>query len=85
VEAPRWRHLQSPTESEVPHTCDDALNLEARFPDDVVQDLLRRGQPVRTIGAWAAMGSEVMIQLDPDTGALAGGADPRRDAYAIGY
>jgi hypothetical protein len=27
----------------------------------------------------------VMIQLDPDTGALAGGADPRRDAYAIGY
>jgi gamma-glutamyltranspeptidase / glutathione hydrolase len=85
VEAPRWRHLQSPTESEVPHTCDDALNLEARFPPDVVDDLRRRGQPVRTIGAWAAAGSEVMIQLDPETGALAGGADPRRDAYAIGY
>jgi gamma-glutamyltranspeptidase / glutathione hydrolase len=85
VEAPRWRHLQSPTESEVPHTCDDALNLEARFPPDVVDDLRRRSQPVRTIGAWAATGSEVMIQLDPETGALAGGADPRRDAYAIGY
>ena len=85
VEAPRWRHLQNPTESEIPHTCVDALNLEARFPDDVVADLRRRGQPVQMIGAWEATGSEVMIQLDPATGALAGGADPRRDAYAIGY
>ena len=85
VEAPRWRHLQSPTESEVPHTCEDALNLEARVPPEVVEDLRRRGQPVRSIGAWAAAGSEVMIQLDAETGALAGGADPRRDAYAIGY
>lgn len=85
VEAPRWRHLQNPTESEIPHTCDDALNLEGRFPDHVVADLQRRGQPVRMIGAWEATSSEVMIQVDPATGALAGGADPRRDAYAIGY
>jgi gamma-glutamyltranspeptidase len=85
VEAPRWRHLQNPTESEVPHTCAEALNLEARFPDDVIADLRRRSQPVQVIGAWEATGSEVMIQVDPETGALAGGADPRRDAYAIGY
>ncbi|HEV7216273.1 MAG TPA: gamma-glutamyltransferase, partial [Chloroflexota bacterium] len=85
VEAPRWRHLQNPTESEVPHTCAEALNLEARFPDDVAEGLRRRGQPVQMIGAWEATGSEVMIQVDPETGALAGGADPRRDAYAIGY
>ncbi len=85
VEAPRWRHLQTPTESEIPHTCTDALNLEARFPGDVVDGLRERGQPVQTIGPWAAVGSEVMIQVDPATGGLAGGADPRRDAYAIGY
>lgn len=85
VEAPRWRHLQSPTESEVPHTCTDALNMEGRFPNEVVADLRRRGQPVQTIGPWEATGSEVMIQVDPVTGALAGGADPRRDAYAVGF
>lgn len=85
VEAPRWRHLQTPTESEIPHTCTDALDLEARFPGEVVESLRERGQPVQTIGSWAAVGSEVMIQVDPATGALAGGADPRRDAYAIGY
>jgi gamma-glutamyltranspeptidase / glutathione hydrolase len=85
VEAPRWRHLQNPTESEVPHTCVDALTMEARFPAPVIDELRRRGQPVQTIGPWDAMGSEVMIQVDPASGALAGGADPRRDAYAIGY
>jgi gamma-glutamyltranspeptidase/glutathione hydrolase len=32
VEAPRWRHTQNPTESTVPHTCNDELILEGRFP-----------------------------------------------------
>jgi hypothetical protein len=27
----------------------------------------------------------MMIQLDPETGALFGAADPRRDGYAIGW
>lgn len=85
VEAPRWRHLQDGTESTVPHACADELHLEARFPEQVATDLLGLGQPVKVIGEWAATGSEVMIGVDPDSGALAGGADPRRDAYSIGY
>ena len=84
VEAPRWRHLQSPTESEVPHTCEDALNLEARYPEATIGGLRARGQPVRVIGPWEATGSEMMIQVDAANGALAGAADPRRDGYAIG-
>ena len=85
VEAPRWRHLQDPTESTVPHTCADALTLEARFSEEVIAGLRRRGQPVQVIGPWEAVGSEVMIQVDRASGALAGAADPRRDGYAIGY
>ncbi len=85
VEAPRWRHLQSPTESTVPHVCDDALTLEARFPEDIVDGLRQRGHPVQLLGPWDGTGSEVMIQVDPSTGTLAGAADPRRDGYAIGY
>ena len=85
VEAPRWRHLQNPTESTVPHTCQDQLQIEARFPRETREELCRLGHPVVDIGPWEAAGSEVMIEVDPESGALLGGADPRRDAYAIGF
>jgi gamma-glutamyltranspeptidase/glutathione hydrolase len=84
VEAPRWRHLQSPTESAVPHRCEDQLQIEGRFGAPVAEGLTARGHRVVKIGDWAGVGSQVMIAVDPDAGALQGGADPRRDAYAIG-
>ena len=85
VEAPRWRHTQNPTESTVPHTCNDELILEGRFPEKVRSGLANRGHMLNIIGDWQATGSEMMIQLDPETGALFGAADPRRDGYAIGW
>ena len=85
VEAPRWRHLQDPMESAVPHTCNDALQLEGRFVHDVREGLGRRGHVLELLGDWGAAGSEMMIQINPETGALFGGADPRRDGYAIGW
>jgi gamma-glutamyltranspeptidase/glutathione hydrolase len=85
VEAPRWRHLQNGTESTVPHACEDALNLEARFPAAVGQALERLGHPVRAIGPWAATGSAMLIRHDPATGVLNGAADPRRDGCALGW
>ena len=85
VEAPRWRHTQDPTESTLPHTCNDELQMEGRFPSDVREGLRRRGHALNVLGNWGGPGSEVMIQVDPETGALFGGADPRRDGYAIGW
>lgn len=85
VEAPRWRDLQNGTESTVPHTCANELLLEDRFAPETAAELRRLGHAVREIGPWAATGSEMMIQLDPTTGARFGAADPRRDGYAIGY
>lgn len=85
VEAPRWRHLQNPTESTVPHTCEDALNLEARFNPTVCDALRAKGHPVQVIGPWAAVGSAMLIERDSQTGVLYGAADPRRDGYAIGW
>jgi gamma-glutamyltranspeptidase/glutathione hydrolase len=84
VEAPRWRHLQSPTESAVPHRCEDQLQIEGRFRATVAEGLTARGHRVVKIGDWAGVGSQVMIAVDPEAGVLQGGADPRRDAYAIG-
>lgn len=85
VESPRWRHLQSPTESTIPHICEDALQMEGRFPAATVQELRDKGQPVKPIGDWEASGSEMMIEVNAETGALFGAADPRRDGYAIGW
>jgi len=85
VEAPRWRHTQNPTESAVPHMCKDELILEGRFPETARTGLSRRGHALNIIGDWEATGSEMMIQIDPETGAMFGAGDPRRDGYAIGW
>ncbi len=85
VEAPRWRNWHSPTESEVPHVCDNLLHLESRFGTDVRKALESRGHELNIMSDWGAQGSEMMIQVDQETGALHGAADPRRDGYAIGW
>ena len=85
VEAPRWRNTQSPTESAVPHVTEDLLHMESRFGGGVRAGLERRGHRLNVIGAWNASGSEVMIQVDTESDALLGAADPRRDGYAIGW
>ena len=85
VEAPRWRNTQNHTESYVPHTCADELLVESRYSGAVLESLRQRGHVLNVLGGWEATGSEMMIQVDPDNGALHGGADPRRDGYAVGW
>ncbi len=85
VEAPRWRHTQNPTESTAPHMCKDELLLEGRFPERTRARLSQRGHAINIIGGWEATGSQMMIQVDAETGALFGAADPRRDGYAVGW
>ena len=85
VEAPRWRNTQSPTESNIPHACEDLLYLEERFPADVKAGLVKKGHRPHILGGWEGPGSEVMIQVDPNTGTLSGAADPRRDGHTIGW
>jgi gamma-glutamyltranspeptidase/glutathione hydrolase len=85
VEAPRWRHRQRGGESTVPHGVDDMLVLEERFPQATRDALVSLGHTLEIIDPWEGVGSAVAIQRDPATGAIHGGADPRRDAYAIGW
>ena len=47
--------------------------------------LAGKGHKLEILGPWEGSGCEVMIQVDPSTGALCGAADPRRDGYAIGW
>ena len=85
VEAPRWRSLQNPMESTVPHTCENVLQLEGRFPEAVRQGLAHRGHQLQILDDWGGPGSAQAILIDPESGALIGGSDPRRDGYAIGW
>ncbi len=85
VEAPRWRNLQNPMESTIPHTCADVLQLEGRFPGDVREGLAQKGHELQILRDWDGPGSAQAILIDPESSALIGGSDPRRDGYAVGW
>ncbi len=85
VAAPRWRSLQNPMESTIPHVCSNNLQLEDRFPADVQDALARWGHELELVGDWGGPGSAQAIMVDAESGALIGGSDPRRDGYAVGY
>lgn len=85
VEAPRWRSLQNPMESTIPHTCADLLQLEGRFPADVRAELEKKGHALEILDDWGGAGSAQVIMIHEDSGVLIGGSDPRRDGYAVGW
>jgi len=59
------------------------LALErGRFAPDVVEALKKKGHKT---GDRAIFGNMNMIQLDPTTGAILAGADPRQEGTAIGW
>ena len=60
-----------------------ALELENGVSDAVMQELARRGHPVkRPEMPW---GGGQLVAIDWRNGTLAGGSDPRKDGMAIGY
>ena len=85
VEAPRWRSLQNPMESTIPHSCVDCLQMESRFDSATLDGLEKRGHRLDKLGDWDGPGNAQFIRIDPDTDAMVGGSDPRRDGYAIAF
>ena len=57
------------------------LSVEARIPEAVRQALAAKGHKLSIAGPWT-LGSNAAIALDPKTGVLSAGADPRVEAYA---
>jgi len=81
IEAPRWSTTSFPA-SPFPHTMrPGTLSVESRIPL-AVQDALRaKGHKLTVAGPWS-LAEMAVIQIDPRTGILNAGADPRADAYA---
>jgi gamma-glutamyltranspeptidase/glutathione hydrolase len=81
IEAPRWSTRSFPA-SPFPHTMyPGEMSVEARIPETVRQSLIARGHKLRVAGPWS-QGSNAGIIIDPKTGILSAGADPRVEAYA---
>jgi gamma-glutamyltranspeptidase/glutathione hydrolase len=73
IEAPRVRGYR-----------DRLVDVEGRVPEDVRNGLAARGHQVNVIEDWSwIVGGGQGIRRDPESGALQGGADPRRDGYAL--
>ena len=83
IEAPRWSSVPGTAPWSRPEQTPYGLRLEGGMPVGLAQALGGRGHCVET--APAGIGSAKVIMVDPATGALLGAADPRREAYAVGW
>jgi len=58
--------------------------LEARLAPDVQAELRKRGHNVMTGPDWTMkVGGMQGVAVDPATGIMTGGCDPRRDGYCV--
>jgi gamma-glutamyltranspeptidase/glutathione hydrolase len=84
IESPRWATRSFPA-SPFPHTMyPGEMSVEQRVPEAVRAALIKRGHKLKVAGPWT-MGSLAAIVVDPKTGVLSAGTDPRVDAYAIAW
>ena len=84
IEAARWSTTSFPA-SDFPHTMyPGEMSVESRIPETVREDLVKRGHKLKVVGAWT-LGATSAIVIDPETGLLSAGADPRGDNYALAW
>ncbi|MCC7265370.1 MAG: gamma-glutamyltransferase [Candidatus Latescibacteria bacterium] len=62
------------------------VDAETRIPAAVLAELESRGHQLNRLGEWSYLvGGGQGIMVDAETGSFMGGADPRRDGYALGW
>ncbi|MBM3279730.1 MAG: gamma-glutamyltransferase [Candidatus Handelsmanbacteria bacterium] len=62
------------------------VDVETRIPAAVLAELEKRGHQLNRLGEWTyVVGGGQGIMVDAETGSFMGGADPRRDGYALGW
>lgn len=75
IEAPRVRPMVG-----------NQVIAENRIKKETLAGLAERGHLIEMLPEFSmAVGGAQGIMIDPESGALTGGADPRRDGYAIGW
>ena len=59
--------------------------IESRMPAATIEALKAMGHKLRVNPGWGSIGHMQTIKIDPVTGAITAGGDPRRTGYAMGY
>lgn len=78
IEAPRWLYGRTWGEDS------STLKLEGRVPDEIINDLRRRGHTVEIVEDYSqTMGHAQGIIIDHERGVYSAGADPRGDGIAL--
>ena len=86
VHRPRLQHPGGDRSAALPHRERHRTADGGRVPADVRAELARRGHECRCMDDWTMfVGGGQGIMVDPDSGAFMGGADPRRDGYAMAW
>ena len=90
VEAPRLRlpemHPGRPGYAVAHAGFQRTVDIEGRVPAEALVALAERGHDVVVQPDWTALvGGMAGVSRDVETGVLTGGADPRRDGYALGW
>jgi gamma-glutamyltranspeptidase/glutathione hydrolase len=85
IEAPRVISRSFPWTFH-PHAYEPGvLTVEGRIPEEIRDGLTRRGHVIRELPDFSPAAAGVCAVRRLDTGALEGGADPRRESYAAGW
>ncbi len=75
IEAPRIRPQEM-----------NRVIVEGRIAPEVRAELVARGHAIDVQPDWSPLfGGAQAIMVDPESGTFTGGADPRRDGYAVGW
>src|SRR5262249_18478199 len=61
------------------------VQVENRITAETIEALKAIGHKVRGLPGWGSRGPMPAIRIDPITGTMMAGADPRRTGYAMGY
>ena len=61
------------------------VQIENRVPAETIAALKAMGHKVQVLPGWGSLGHMQAIRIDPKTGTMMAGGDPRRTAYAMGY
>ena len=61
------------------------VSIESRMPAATIEALKAMGHKLRVNPGWGSIGHMQTIKIDPVTGAITAGGDPRRTGYAMGY
>ena len=83
MEAPRWTSWPGTDPGSLPNPFD--LRVESRLKETELFQLEECGHRIIRQGEWSGGGAAQIIARDPETGALAGGSDPRAEGYAGGF